>query len=252
MFKIVIVDSMSHIRTRLEARERNLMRGLINDSLRTDRFVVWAWDQKNGNDARRAILPGYKNRPPSPSQVKAQLQLIRQLLSYTPAWQAGLDGFEGDDIVAALVEHFYGQAPIEILSGDGDLTALCRPGVTCKASAPVPPDLIRLYKQTVGDSSDTIPGIKGFGKKAWDACNKPLLARVMLAAEAGAINEDEALEAGLQPSHIKWLKENRDLVIAIRRVIEPLPLTPEQFSTALVKGVDNPAAREALMKEYIL
>lgn len=229
-----------------------MMRGILNDAARPDRMTIWAWDGRGGNDVRRGIFPGYKNRPPAPEGTHVALMFLKELLGHTSAWQAQLDGFEGDDMVAALVEHFRGVAPIEIVSRDGDLTALCGPDVTCKAPCPVPPTLVRLYKLTVGDSSDTIPGISGFGQKAWDGCNKALLEDVLEAYLKGAdVPEEQALQAGLAKRHINWLNGNRDTLVAMKRIIEPLPLSRSQLETALVHGTDNPAAREAILGKFL-
>lgn len=253
MFKIVIHDSNSSLRMRLESRRESplmLMRGIINEAIMPGRLTVWAWDGKGGNDRRRAIFKDYKRRPPTPNQMHINLGLLRELLSYTPAWQAKIDGFEGDDMVAALVEEFYGKADlIEIITKDGDLTALCRPGVVCKAKADAPPELIRLYKLTVGDSSDTIPGIRGFGPKDWEAADKVALRGVL---ETPGFTDEAARAAGLRPPHIRWLREHPDLLSAMRQIIEPMPMTPAEFNSALSQGTDNPEAREAIMKRLML
>lgn len=255
MFKIVIHDAMSSLRMRLENRHVSalmMMRGIINEALVPGRMTIWAWDGKGGNDRRRAIFPGYKNRPPTPSDMHAALGMLRELLKFTPAWQAQADGYEGDDMVATLVEHFRGQYPIEIITRDGDLTGLCGPGVTCKAPAPVPPDLIRLYKLTVGDPSDTIPGVSGFGKGSWAKCNHTLLGRVMDDFLFNApVSDNRAAEAGLQPRHINWIRDNHPTLLAMHQIIQPMLLTPEEFNAALSQGVDNPAAREAVLKEFL-
>ena len=226
-----------------------MLRGIVNEALMPGRLTIWCFDAPGGNDKRRAILPGYKSRPPTPGQVHINLGLMRELLSYTPAWQVRLDGFEGDDVVAAVVNHFRGQAPIEIITRDGDLTALCGPGVTCKAKCPVTPDLVPLYKLAVGDKSDTIPGIRGFGPGDWEKCDKERLAAVL--ADPWSSEEAQVL-AGLRPPHRLWLKDNWPMVAAMRQVIAPMSLTPEEFNSALTVGTDNPTARELVMRKYLL
>lgn len=254
-FKIVIHDSHSSLRMRMEALHAqspaSMMQGIVNEAMMPGRLTIWAFDAPGGNDRRRAVYPGYKNRPPASSKTYANLSLMRELLSQTPAWQARLEGFEGDDVIAALVNHFRGQAPIEIVTRDGDLTALCvGGGVTCRAKAPTSPDLIRLYKLTVGDKSDTITGIPGFGVKAWERADKPALAALL--DDLDTFSDDRARAAGLLPSHINWLREHRDELDAMRRVIEPLPMSADEFNRALFVGTDNPEAREATMKRYLL
>ena len=255
MFKIVIHDAMSSLRMRLENRHVSpihMMRGILNETARPDQLVIWAWDGRGGNDARRAIFPGYKDRPPTPDATHVALRFLKELLGHPAAWQAQLDGFEGDDMVAALLERFRGTAPIEIVSRDGDLTALCGPGVTCKAPAPAPPGWIRLYKLTVGDPADRIPGISGFGKGAWASSDLPALEQVIQAYLDGLeVSEDRALSAGLSKRHINWLEHNRPTLLAMKQIIDPLPISPEQLEASLVQGTDNPAAREAILGKFL-
>lgn len=245
---IKIYDSMSAFRIRLETGERQLLRGILNEVTPTTFFV---WDAKGGNDARRAIFPGYKNRPPAPQKMYQALQMIRELLSYTPAYQAWHDGFEGDDVIAALVEEFRGIDEIQIHTGDGDLAAL---GVSIIGRQPkIPTELVRLYKVTVGDQSDTIPGIKGFGKGAWEAADKNLLADFVDNLLSGGTWTDQSAEAiGFSKSSINWLRQNEDQVRAMWTVINPLPMTKEQLTNAIRQGTDNPAERQRIMENFLL
>lgn len=272
--EILVYDSMSALRARLEKSSEPalmLMRGVVNDALRSDRVTVWAWDTYGGNEARRAIFPGYKNRPPSPNPVIAALGLLKELLVHTPAFQISQPGFEGDDLVAATVERFRGKGhKITILTKDGDLSQLATThDVTCTAKvihriagqppAEIPPALVPLYKLTVGDKSDTIPGLHAFGPMAWDRCDKAGLTRFldhMIEHRYPLMDSDEteALSIGLSKATIKWLgtQEGADQLCAMKRIIAPLPMTDEQFNTALTRGTDNPQAREAILSRFQL
>lgn len=260
MFKIVIVDAMSAIRVRLEQKfEPPLMmvRGIVNEALMPGRMTIWVWDGANGNAARRAIYPRYKNRPPAPTKTYMQLDLLRELLTYVPAWQARIDGFEGDDVIAALVDHFKPQGhPIQIMTGDGDLSALAGPGVTTgKMIDGVPPEQVRLYKLCVGDTSDTIPGIKGFGKGSWEKADKAVLAQLLdRTTPLTAADEAAATAAGLSKASFNWLstQDGIDELNVMRRIIAPLPMTADQLASSLVQGRDNPEARDALMRRFLL
>jgi DNA polymerase I-like protein with 3'-5' exonuclease and polymerase domains/5'-3' exonuclease len=83
-------------------------------------------------------------------------------------------GLEGDDVIAFLCERLEGD--ITILTNDGDLAVLCservqvfRQGKVMDENpyGPFPTRNLTTYKAVVGDSSDNIPGAKGFGPKAW-------------------------------------------------------------------------------------
>jgi 5'-3' exonuclease len=258
---IHIHDAMSSIRMRMESgREPPMMllRGILNDAARKDRMTIWAWDGSGANDVRRQIYPGYKDRLPTNAQTYMRLQLVRQLLAHTNSWQARLNGFEGDDLVAALVDHFRPSGlPIEIITRDKDLSALCGGGVTTKAMIPgIPPHQVRLYKMCVGDKSDTLPGISGFGPKTWDAIEDKAGLEKLLKRSTPFDEQDQnqALALGLPKCVVNLLSKQEaiDDMNRQRRVIEPMPMTPEQFNAALSQGVDNPEAREAIMEKYLL
>lgn len=259
MTKIVIYDAMSSIRERMEARREPahmMVRGVINDALIPGRTPIFVWDGAGGNDKRRAIFPGYKQRPPTERSTYLALQFIRELLAFTPAWQARLDGYEGDDVIAALVG-IYAKTniPIQIHTRDGDLTALCTaPHITCTAKPPVEPHLVRLYKLCVGDKSDTIRGLPGFGQKSWDAADKEGLRQILSNLPLREEDEKRALAVGLPKSCFRWLcdQRNADELNAMRRVIEPLPIPVDELSKAIVAGKDDPIAREAMLKRFLL
>ena len=247
--KICLIDAMSVLRVRLENRERQLVRGVINEACQPGRIAIWVWDGAGGNDTRRAIFAGYKTRGPTPSNIHTALNLLRELLTYTPAYSARLKGFEGDDVIAALANHFRGQ-DVEIHSRDGDLTALGVPVIG--ATAKVPTHLVRLFKLCRGDPSDTIPGIKGFGQKTWDECDKVGLEKLIVRILArGEWTDEEATLVGLSRASINWLRINADQLGAMYRCIQPLPIQPEVLSAAVKQGTDDPAKREALMSRFM-
>lgn len=252
--KIILHDSLSSLRLRLEQRSEPplmMLRGVINEALMPDRLTIWCWDGKGANDPRRELLPGYKDRPITRPDIYHSLNMIRELLTTTGAWQACLPGYEADDLIAAFVQQFDGN-PIEIMTRDGDLTALCGPTVTCRAPAKAPADLIRLYKLTVGDPSDNIPGISGFGEGSWNRADKQTLAVLMTKVLRKEPWTDEFAETVMSRRATRWLRENEDLVRRMKQVIDPRPLTLDQLNASLTKGVNDPVKREALMKRYLL
>lgn len=251
-FHIRLFDGFSTLRERLERRgepPHMLIRGLINDATRPGCLTIFVFDGRGGNDARRAIWPPYKTRPPKPSHIQQGMQMLREMLAFTPAWTAHIDGFEADDLIAAFVS-FFEDDPIEILTRDGDLRALCSDRVTCTAQIknPVPPQWVRLSKLMVGDRSDTIPGVKGFGRQSWDEADLGQLSDFMDSALSGDVPETGPLPQRC----INWIRENPADLQAMWSVLQPLPIDADQLAASITKGVNNPAAREAMMKEFIL
>ncbi|MBN4052781.1 hypothetical protein JYU07_00715, partial [Roseiflexus sp. AH-315-K22] len=79
---------------------------------------------------RTQIYPQYKaNRPPPPDDLKPQVQRCLSLLEQIGVPIIGAEGFEADDVIAALVEQFANANPdlrIRIISKDKDLKQLLR------------------------------------------------------------------------------------------------------------------------------
>lgn len=254
--KIHLVDSMSALRLRLEAGERNIVQGVINDAFAPGRVTIFCWDGRGANDKRRAILPEYKTgRPPQGENIFKALNVLREMLSHTPAFQAQLEGFEADDLIAAFCQRYAdGTTPIEIETRDGDLTALCTlPGVSCRAPSKVPAHQVRLYKLTRGDPSDKIPGLKGFGEKSWEAADKVGLEQLLQSLPLKAEDEARALAVGLSKGTFNWLctQDGADLVGRMRRVIEPLPVTDAEIEAATSKGVPNQQRLSELCSKFM-
>lgn len=129
---------------------------------------IWVWDGKEHNARRQAIYPRYKtNRTPMGEDVYAQVRLWRELLRHTDAIQIEVHGWEADDVIGTLVRRARpGMFNVHTNDMDyGQIAHLCAlKGVNMKG---VDARWIALYKAMVGDSSDFIAGIPGFGPGRW-------------------------------------------------------------------------------------
>src|SRR5690606_17886268 len=220
--KIVLYDALSYLRVRLETEKpSDFIRGIVNETQNPYGMRVWVWDGKGGNNARREIFPAYKTSREYKPGIITAMDFVRDLIGMTGAWQIRVPGFEGDDVIAALTVHFLKTTnlPIEILCRDGDLTALCAldpQRVRCSHAIKIPFHQVRLYKVCVGDPSDDIPGIKGFGKGAWDKADKANLERFiygLLDAQrpAAPLEEGLALSLGISKASFNWLCEQQNI-----------------------------------------
>ncbi|AKU43596.1 5'-3' exonuclease [Caulobacter phage Seuss] len=262
--RLVIVDANSWVRVKMESeRPQDFIRGILNlTGTNALIFRVWVWDGYKGNDARRALFPRYKSRPPSNPDIMKNLNFVRELIGLTNSWQVQIPGFEGDDVVAALTKHFVDTTdyPITIAARDGDLAALrclAPTRITCEYTGKIQHDLVRLYKAYVGDQSDTIPGLKGFGDGAWEKADKVALQKILDAVRADPsqpVNEEQCLAAGISKASVTWLssQENRTEWAIMARIIEPLPIPHDVLHGHLKQGTDDPAALMEMMKRYML
>jgi len=133
---------------------------------------------------RKERYEAYKaNRDEAPEDLTAQIPHILAILEAMGVSTVTADGFEADDVVAALADRFKAEYEVRILSPDkdllqlvGDRVRILRPahGTTeltlfdearTREKMGVTPAQVRDYLALVGDTSDNVPGAKGIGPK---------------------------------------------------------------------------------------
>ena len=150
--------------------------------------IVVAYDGP-GPTIRSATYDAYKGtRDKMPDELRSQLSFIEELFVALRIPMLILEGHEADDIMASIA-HQYGSSECEVslLSSDKDLYQVLSDHVRivdgmkklvarekeCVEKFGVGSKYVRDYLAIVWDSSDNIPGIKGFGpKKAVDLINR--------------------------------------------------------------------------------
>lgn len=145
---------------------------LISNSLKGKEQLYIA-DGVNGNERRRKYFPEYKrNRKPVDQSIYDGINFFKELLADAPQNVGYLEvpGYEADDVIANIAYLYSLKGDeVQLISTDKDLTQLSQlNNVTTLGEPKTDPKWVKLYKTMVGDSSDNIPGIKGFGQKSWD------------------------------------------------------------------------------------
>lgn len=151
---------------------------LIND-FKPERAVI-ALDH-GGKNFRHNIYKEYKaNRPPAPDDLIAQLNLIRPTADALNFINMSKEGFEADDLIATLATKATSiKRNTIIISSDKDLMQLVNEHVKMYDPAKskyitdediiakfgVPASKVREVQALIGDKSDNIPGVVGFGPK---------------------------------------------------------------------------------------
>ena len=135
----------------------------------------------NGLATRKSALPSYKaGRSSAPgfyNQYNEMLRRFKQDMLNLGAQVARFDGVEADDLIGWFCKTLT-EDQVLVWTNDYDLLILGQyPHVQVysnkefnpKPYGEFPYEFIDVYKATVGDSSDNIPGAKGFGPKAFEA-----------------------------------------------------------------------------------
>jgi 5'-3' exonuclease len=143
-----------------------------------------------GQNFREKLYIEYKaQRDHMPDNLKSQISGVFELFEKANIQILFEDGFEADDIIGSIAhQHENNEYQVVIVSSDKDLCQFVKDGHIHIYDAMkrkfmresdvlekfwVPKHQVRDYLAIVGDSSDNIPGIRGFGpKKAVDLLGK--------------------------------------------------------------------------------
>src|SRR4051794_8682144 len=145
--------------------------------------TVVVWDA--GMSGRKEISADYKaQRSTRPDLLKQQWPALRPLVEAFGYRNISVEGFEADDVIAALVQQAKERRiPVMVVTGDRDAYQLVDEGVRIMSTSRgvtdtkvydrdgvidrygIPPELIPDFIGLKGDTSDNIPGVPGIGDK---------------------------------------------------------------------------------------
>jgi DNA polymerase-1 len=145
--------------------------------------TVVVWDA--GMSGRKEISADYKaQRSTRPDLLKLQWPHLRPLVDAFGYRNISVEGFEADDVIAALTEQAKERGiPVMVVTGDRDAYQLVDDGVRIMSTSRgvtdtkvydrdgvierygIPPELVPDFIGLKGDTSDNIPGVPGIGDK---------------------------------------------------------------------------------------
>ena len=145
--------------------------------------TVVVWDA--GMSGRKEISADYKaQRSTRPDLLKLQWPHLRPLVEAFGYSNISVEGFEADDVIAALVQQAKERGiPVMVVTGDRDAYQLVEDGVRIMTTSRgitdtkvydtqgvierygIPPEKIPDFIGLKGDTSDNIPGVPGIGDK---------------------------------------------------------------------------------------
>jgi DNA polymerase I-like protein with 3'-5' exonuclease and polymerase domains/5'-3' exonuclease len=146
--------------------------------------MIMVFEGMNSKSRRLAINPKYKDRGSRPPEAYAafseMMDQLKDVFGKLGACSVTQDSAEGDDTLGYLAENM--EEDLVIVTGDNDLSVACGTnayGASISVCIKGVTDgnkygdwahkYITVYKALVGDSSDKISGIPGFGVKAFEA-----------------------------------------------------------------------------------
>ena len=243
-----VIDGNNYFRRMLEADPSGLViRNLYNETQASPRTVFWVWDGNGGVKRRKDIYPAYKDgRQRAAESVYASMKLLKQVLCMSKAISIEVPGYEADDVIAAIAKT--AKPPIEIESNDSDFLQLTTlPGVTTtRHKGPAAPHLIRLFKTLVGDASDSVKGVPGFGEKTWERANHEVLLAYVAFGRGGLHN------AQLPPKPRAWMEAHPAELKILWQIVGFFDVPQADLQKSIKVGVPNQPAVEEILGRFFL
>ena len=221
--------------------------------------MLMVFEGMNSKARRLFIDRDYKSKrgkrvPEQLFQFQELKQKIAEAYGKLGACIVRQDNVEADDVLAALASNF--EHDLAIVSNDSDLAALHGKNahganIRClirksedNPYGPFPHKAITVYKALVGDTADSITGVKGFGKETWikfdAAFGEAGMAELARLGELGSLQELE--EEAEQDKLIKQIYTGRDDFIRSYKLAKMYPewvntmSDPLEWLPSLVRG----------------
>ena len=220
---------------------------------------------------RHEMYKEYKaTRQKTPEDLHEQVPLVEEALSALGVPVLRVDGYEADDIIAALALKCQAEGrPCYILSSDKDLLQLVGNGTwelrpakgksdegegalpyelvgpaEVKAEWGVSPDKVLDLLSLIGDSSDNVPGVKGVGEKT----------AVKLMARYGSLDAIYKNIAGIEGSIGKKIAEGKESAYFSKSLIKlntAVPLAIQDIDELSIENLNREAGAKVLLREGI-
>lgn len=258
MTDITIYDGNNWFRRRIEASQGYVLSECFDEVQYKNGIKIFVWDGFNGLQSRRDIYPEYKmNRMKASEDIYTSMNTFKELLYFTDCFSIQVNGFEADDIIAKLARKYSDQGlKVFIESNDADFAQLGLP--MARQTFKVEPKWVILYKVLVGDPSDNIKGVEGFGQGAWDKLTEDQKQTLYAIINCYGNEPDKVVEEKvkdfLRPSVTKWIsnQENRKLLSKYNKIINFLPVPDDLIEKNTKKGVNRPDLVYPIFKEILI
>ncbi len=220
---------------------------------------IIVFDGPHARRRRLEIMPGYKaGRPVKDTytdSILPSLALVRELLPFTPAVVVCVSGWEADDVVATLARRSAAQGQrVRVVSNDKDFAQLADHPlieVTAEVSG-VPAAQVHAYKTAVGDTSDNVKGIKGFGEKTWAKCDSAALTQFLEQYEGWVPSTGLPRELGLPLAVQDWWRAYPETVQACWKVTALWDVPADDLLGSVKSGSHRPDIIDTILNQYML
>lgn len=245
-----LYDCNNFVRRRFEVDNSGMvLRHLFNEAMAESAPSIYVFDGRESKVARRQIYAGYKgNRMPAVDLFYTTLATFKELMLHAGKVVIDVPHYEADDVIAQIVRSTPA-ASITIHSTDRDYCALENDfvKVTDAKLKDIPASEIRLYKTLVGDASDCVPGVKGFGLKGWQQLSVETKEKYVAWLDGRGMLDD-TMTATLKPKQCEFVQNNWSLLNKFWQIVDFIPVSAELMSAGTQAGPPNLAAAEQILR----
>jgi 5'-3' exonuclease len=272
MSNIVLIDANNVFRRMMEADHTGRpLSNIFYYVQHNTRTPIVIWDGPNALQSRRDLVPEYKmKRTPLKDDISQGFDHLRKILKLSRAIQLRIAGYEADDVIASLANHLRTTHKVYIDSNDGDFLQLGLPTSRKDDMGSVRAEWIPLYKSLVGDPSDNIKGIPGFGDKAWESLaeftKKKMVSWLENQLPQGITDEDWTNnyvkkiiddfmvepEFPLLEKHIVKFAEQLRQLQKYYRIVRFVHVPMEVIDAHMVRGSNTPSEAEKIFREFMI
>lgn len=263
--KLDLYDANNYVRHLLQGNMAHLAMTQFYEKVETSEGIpIVVWDGEQSNSLRRKLYPDYKkNRSATREDIYASLEHLRKVLDHSRAIQIEVPGYEADDVIATIAQVYSDlNHLVSIYSSDSDYLQLTtHPNIICGAVSKngIAPGNIRLYKTWVGDRSDNVPGVPGFGEGKWSRASQAnelgyMRRAAMLAASAPQLIDEfkkVISKITLSPIQREWLVENINLFGIFWRIVGFFQVPAELIEKHMRYGQSNRPLANELLREVM-
>lgn len=256
---LTIYDGLNQIRLMLESGGMSLGRLYHRHAnVPATNPTIWVWEGRGGNQRRRAKFPEYKLTRRKPQEdMFAAIGVFQTLMqNCSNAFNITVEGYEGDDVVASLVELYREKSEIFVYSTDKDFRQFYGHNVKGTANQLkghkgelIDDQYVRLFKTLVGDPSDNIPGIPKFGAGKFAECDKD---RILDRFQRGHYILEEY--DGVKLDFALWSQQpqNSALLQTMWEIVGFYHVPVETLNANMKQGKFDPDAAQIILNQFLM